>query len=178
MKSIPFPAHSCISPTNTQMASRCISPLDEKKVLHFLVLVISAVIVLQIQRYSYWTSSSSMSPFAWYFPRIARASSFLPLDTSHLGLSGTNTINPRIWNNGYDICSRQGSLHDQLFDMPIVAYVTAAELMAPKLQHALYRAVAVCRCRGCAFSVARRGAAVWAMPIPMPDKILVPKKAQ
>jgi hypothetical protein len=119
-----------------------------------------------------------MSPFAWYFPRIARASSFLPFDTSHLGLSGTNTINPRIWNNGYDICSRHGTLHDQLFDMPIVAYVTAAELMAPKLQHALYRAVAVCRCRGCAFSVARRGAAVWAMPIPMPDRILVPKKAQ
>ena len=62
--------------------------------------------------------------------------------------------------------------------MPMVAYVTTAELMTPKLQDALYRAVAVCRCRGCAISVASRGAAVWVMPIPIPDKTLVPKKAQ
>lgn len=60
----------------------------------------------------------------------------------------------------------------------MVAYVTAAALITPKLQDALYRAVAVCRCRGCAISVARSGDAVWAMPIPIPDKTLVPKKAQ
>lgn len=60
----------------------------------------------------------------------------------------------------------------------MVPRVTHAETMEPQYQMAWKRFVTFARCRGCAISVVRGGAAVCAKARPTPSINLVPKNAQ
>lgn len=99
------------------------------------------------------TSSSSMSPLAWYFASILCASSTLPLATRKRGLSGMNGT-AKSCSAGGMTWMRHTSRHDHDPLMLSAPKAVHAAMMEPTYQHVLMSAAVWGRLRGCATSMA------------------------
>lgn len=95
------------------------------------------------------------------FVIISRASSFLPLEHSHLGLSGGSHM-PKNWIAGIAICTPTGIFQAALDVYLTVPNTVQAATMEPTYHSVLYMVVSVPRCWGYASSMIKRGAEPWA----------------
>lgn len=127
----PLPLHWVARPMKAPIMIRFLIP--EVAISCFqptLELSLSNSKVFSISTYSALTNSDVSSPSAWYFTKMAMASSPRPLEINHRGDSGMNKMN-MTWRELGMICRRDGILQPQLDASLNVPRVVPAAAMEP-----------------------------------------------